>query len=167
MIGGLTQLVMGVVRPHPPHKGEAKSVARWIFEILHRVVGFGSVVVAILAMLGGIKKALELGHIEQVTTWNTHVIAPIATTAGLGLALTVYINACHAKAEVPANGKKALDAEQPLNVAKETELPELPEVVSAADDEPKVSPVGTAPPETPQGAAGRASSMNDVSISPI
>jgi len=92
MVGGVAQLLMGAVRPHPPHGDEPKSIARWTFEILHRVVGYGTLVVALVAMLAGTNKALELQHIDQVRTWNVAVIAPIATTAGLGLLLTLYIN---------------------------------------------------------------------------
>ena len=90
MVGGLTQLLMGVLRPHPPHAGDSKTIPRFIFEIAHRLNGYGTAVLALLTMLAGIHKALELKHIDYVYTWNAAVLAPIATAAFLGLLVTAF-----------------------------------------------------------------------------
>lgn len=71
------QVLMGVLRPHAPGRGEQKRVARWIFEIAHRFFGYGVIVLAVIASLSGIQKAADLAHISAVRPWNTVVIAPV------------------------------------------------------------------------------------------
>jgi len=105
MIGGVTQLLMGVVRPHPPHHGEAKAIARYAFEFAHRLVGYGTLVLGLLTMLAGANKALELQHVDQVFTWNAAIIAPIAVTGGLGILVTIYIFTLGSTSSPAAAGK--------------------------------------------------------------
>ena len=82
---------MGVMRPHPPHHGEEKSVLRFIFEILHRVVGYGTMIVAVIAMLAGINKDLEIQQIDQVRSWNAAVISPVVVCAAFAILVTFYM----------------------------------------------------------------------------
>ncbi|KAJ8613518.1 hypothetical protein CTAYLR_002209 [Chrysophaeum taylorii] len=88
---GATQLLMGLLRPHAPSRDEPKLVRRWIFEILHRVVGYGALVLAVIAMLSGINKAMELDHISAVRPWNIAVIMPVVLTAFVLIATTIYV----------------------------------------------------------------------------
>jgi len=85
-------LLMGALRPHAPGPGEDKTALRLAFEVAHRVVGYGAVVLGGVTMLAGVHKAFELDHISQVTTWNTAIIAPLAVSAFLIVALTAYIS---------------------------------------------------------------------------
>ena len=106
MAGACLQLIMGILRPHPPKDGETKSKRRLAFEIAHRLVGYGTLVLALFTMLAGINKAFELDLIDQVYTWNTAVIAPIATAAFLGILLTAYITFLQEEKPVPATQLK-------------------------------------------------------------
>ena len=90
MAGAAAQLLLGILRPHPPQSGN-KSWARLVFELLHRFIGYGTLLLALFAMFSGVRIALELQYIHEVQTWNIARIAPIATTGLLGLLLTAYI----------------------------------------------------------------------------
>merc|ERR1712157_85948 len=83
-------MLMGVLRPHAPGPEEDKTALRFVFEIAHRVVGYGCVVLAAVTMFSGVHKAYDLEHIHQVRTWNTAIIAPLAVSAFLIAATTAY-----------------------------------------------------------------------------
>lgn len=53
--------------------------------------GYGGIVLAVVTMLAGIEKAMELNHISAQRPWNTAVIAPIATTCFILIVTTVYV----------------------------------------------------------------------------
>ncbi|KAJ8605948.1 hypothetical protein CTAYLR_010802 [Chrysophaeum taylorii] len=91
MVGAAAQLLMGVLRPHPPQKGEPKSIARWAFEGFHRLIGYGTIVLGVITMLAGIEKAMELDHISAMRPWNTAVVAPVAASVFVLVATTIFI----------------------------------------------------------------------------
>eukprot|EP00630_Chrysocystis_fragilis_P011853 CAMPEP_0197411020 /NCGR_PEP_ID=MMETSP1165-20131217/31749_1 /TAXON_ID=284809 /ORGANISM="Chrysocystis fragilis, Strain CCMP3189" /LENGTH=1098 /DNA_ID=CAMNT_0042937531 /DNA_START=1 /DNA_END=3298 /DNA_ORIENTATION=+ len=135
MVAGVIQLIMGVLRPHPPHKGEEKSIARWTFEGMHRLFGYGGIVLAVVTMLSGIEKAMELRHISAQTPWNTAVIAPVATTVFILIVTTVYIfltagqsgyePAASGDAEKLDAGKGDVEMEATMDAAGETADPDV------------------------------------------
>ena len=84
-------MLMGALRPHAPGPDEDKTALRFAFEIAHRLVGYGCVVLAAVTMFSGVHKAYDLEHIHQVRTWNTAIIAPLAVSAFLIAATTAYI----------------------------------------------------------------------------
>ena len=84
--------VMGALRPHAPLPDEAKTGLRLAFEVAHRLVGYGCIVLAAVTMFSGVHKAHDLSHIDHVAPWNTAIIAPLAVCAFLIVALTAHIN---------------------------------------------------------------------------
>lgn len=96
----LVQVLMGTFRPHAQAAGKDKTVARFIFEIAHRVVGVSVLILGAVTLYSGVKTAFFLVHIDQVQTWNTAIIAPLSIAVALMVFLTVYINFIMSKAAV-------------------------------------------------------------------
>jgi len=112
--GAALNLVMGALRPHAPAPGEEKTAQRWAFEILHRVVGYGVLILGVITVMSGVHRAGELEHIDKQkmnSPWNLAIVIPVAIAECLIWLLSAYI-CCKKKPSADAPLKDPVSAKR-------------------------------------------------------
>eukprot|EP00892_Ulva_mutabilis_P010891 jgi/Ulvmu1/8174/UM040_0071.1 len=65
MILGWLQPLNALIRPHPPKDDERKSALRWGWEILHKGVGYLTLILAIVTIFWGLELAETFGGLKE------------------------------------------------------------------------------------------------------
>lgn len=109
---GLTVMILGwlqpfnaLIRPHPPKDDERKSALRWAWEILHKGVGYATILMAIVVIFWGLELAETGGGLrEDHDTYRSSYIGVLIALGVLWIGLLAFhfVNARRIKKSKPA-----------------------------------------------------------------
>merc|ERR1712228_92792 len=107
---GLTVVILAVLqpinawfRPHAPKKGQTKSIGRFVWEIIHKLFGYVTWILAQIAIYLGIK------HLTTKTIYLQALLVYELVIVGTFILLSMYNAFCFKPAPpIPAAGQKRL-----------------------------------------------------------
>lgn len=121
---GLTVMILGwlqpfnaLIRPHPPKDDERKSALRWGWEILHKGVGYATLVMAVITIFWGLELAETFGGLmDDHDTYKSAYIGVLIALGVLWVALLGFhfVNARRIKNK-PASSDGSGGVQKPLD----------------------------------------------------